>query len=78
MLADALPDGWRLWLDWLELIAPENLTEIRRWNPTPVGTSATSASWDAAGPRRTVGADRVPARNTRSNRYCAARADPTA
>src|SRR5215472_7412263 len=22
--ADVLPDGWRLWIDWLELIAPEN------------------------------------------------------
>jgi SAM-dependent methyltransferase len=28
-LADTLPDGWRLWLDWLRLIAPENATEIR-------------------------------------------------
>ena len=27
--ADVLPDGWRLWLDWLKLIAPDNLTEIR-------------------------------------------------
>src|SRR5262249_42284499 len=27
-LADSLPDGWRSWLDWLELIAPENVTEI--------------------------------------------------
>jgi hypothetical protein len=27
--ADALPDGWRLWVEWLELIAPENLTEIQ-------------------------------------------------
>jgi SAM-dependent methyltransferase len=28
-LADALPDGWRFWLDWLKLVAPDNATEIR-------------------------------------------------
>jgi SAM-dependent methyltransferase len=28
-LADTLPDGWRLWLEWLRLIAPDNVTEIR-------------------------------------------------
>ncbi|HJZ77724.1 MAG TPA: hypothetical protein VKE51_38610, partial [Vicinamibacterales bacterium] len=28
-LADTLPDGWRLWLDWLRIIAPDNVTEIR-------------------------------------------------
>jgi SAM-dependent methyltransferase len=28
-LADTLPDGWRLWRDWLEIIAPDNVTEIR-------------------------------------------------
>jgi SAM-dependent methyltransferase len=28
-VADTLPDGWRLWLDWLTLIAPDNATEIR-------------------------------------------------
>jgi len=27
--ADSLPDGWRLWISWLEQIAPENTTEIR-------------------------------------------------
>lgn len=27
--ADTLPDGWRYWVEWLELIAPENLLEIR-------------------------------------------------
>jgi ubiquinone/menaquinone biosynthesis C-methylase UbiE len=27
--ADTLPDGWRFWLDWLRLIAPDNVTEIR-------------------------------------------------
>jgi SAM-dependent methyltransferase len=26
---DTLPDGWRLWVDWLQLVAPENTTEIR-------------------------------------------------
>ena len=26
-LADTLPDGWRFWLDWLKVIAPENVTE---------------------------------------------------
>jgi SAM-dependent methyltransferase len=28
-VADRLPNGWRLWLDWLRLIAPDNTTEIR-------------------------------------------------
>jgi SAM-dependent methyltransferase len=28
-LADAMPDGWRFWVDWLGLVAPENVTEIR-------------------------------------------------
>jgi SAM-dependent methyltransferase len=28
-LADTLPDGWRLWRDWLKLIAPDNVTEIQ-------------------------------------------------
>jgi SAM-dependent methyltransferase len=28
-LADTLPDGWRFWLDWLKIIAPENVTEIQ-------------------------------------------------
>ena len=28
-VADTLPDGWRLWLDWLRLIAPDNATEIQ-------------------------------------------------
>ena len=28
-LADTLPDGWRLWRDWLTAIAPDNVTEIR-------------------------------------------------
>jgi len=28
-LADSLPDGWRYWRDWLMLIAPENVAEIR-------------------------------------------------
>ena len=28
-LADTLPDGWRFWLDWLRLIAPDNATEIQ-------------------------------------------------
>ena len=27
-VADTMPDGWRLWLDWLRLIAPDNATEI--------------------------------------------------
>jgi SAM-dependent methyltransferase len=27
--SEALPDGWRLWVDWLRLIAPENVTEIQ-------------------------------------------------
>lgn len=28
-LADALPDGWKLWLEWLKAIAPENQMEIQ-------------------------------------------------
>lgn len=28
-VADTLPDGWRFWLDWLKIIAPENVLEIR-------------------------------------------------
>ena len=28
-LADSLPDGWRFWLDWIKLIAPENVAEIQ-------------------------------------------------
>jgi SAM-dependent methyltransferase len=28
-VADALPDGWRFWLDWIKLIAPTNEKEIR-------------------------------------------------
>jgi len=28
-VADTLPDGWRLWLEWLRLIAPDNVAEIR-------------------------------------------------
>jgi cyclopropane fatty-acyl-phospholipid synthase-like methyltransferase len=28
-VADTLRDGWRLWLDWLRLIAPDNATEIQ-------------------------------------------------
>ena len=28
-VADVLSDGWRLWLDWLRLVAPDNGTEIR-------------------------------------------------
>lgn len=27
--ADTLPDGWRLWLDWLGMIAPDNVEEAR-------------------------------------------------
>jgi cyclopropane fatty-acyl-phospholipid synthase-like methyltransferase len=28
-VADALPDGWRYWRDWLKLVAPDNEKEIR-------------------------------------------------
>lgn len=28
-VADTLPDGWRFWLDWLRIIAPENVKEIQ-------------------------------------------------
>jgi SAM-dependent methyltransferase len=27
--ADTMPDGWRFWLDWHRLIAPDNLDEIK-------------------------------------------------
>lgn len=27
-LADTLPDGWRLWLDWHKAVAPDNAEEI--------------------------------------------------
>ena len=27
--ADTMPDGWRLWLDWHKLIAPDNAAEIQ-------------------------------------------------
>ena len=29
VVADTLPDGWRFWLDWIKVIAPGNVTEIR-------------------------------------------------
>ena len=29
VLADTLHDGWRFWLDWMKIIAPQNVTEIR-------------------------------------------------
>jgi SAM-dependent methyltransferase len=28
-LADAMPDGWKLWLEWHKAIAPDNLMEIQ-------------------------------------------------
>ena len=28
-LADNMPDGWQLWLEWHKLVAPENLVEIQ-------------------------------------------------
>ena len=28
-LADIMPEGWQLWLDWLRALAPENTTEIK-------------------------------------------------
>jgi ubiquinone/menaquinone biosynthesis C-methylase UbiE len=28
-LADTMPDGWQLWLDWHRVIAPDNATEIK-------------------------------------------------
>jgi cyclopropane fatty-acyl-phospholipid synthase-like methyltransferase len=28
-VADSLADGWRYWLEWLKLIAPDNVTEVR-------------------------------------------------
>jgi SAM-dependent methyltransferase len=31
-VADTLPEGWRLWLEWLTVVAPDNATEIRALN----------------------------------------------
>src|SRR6516165_9981776 len=28
-LADTMPDGWQLWLDWHRIVAPNNATEIK-------------------------------------------------
>ena len=28
-LADSMPEGWRVWLEWQAVVAPENLVEIR-------------------------------------------------
>lgn len=28
-LADSMPDGWRVWLEWQAVVAPKNLVEIR-------------------------------------------------
>lgn len=28
-LAETMPDGWKLWLDWQRTIAPDNVTEIK-------------------------------------------------
>ena len=28
-IADTMPDGWRVWLDWQKMIAPDNQTEIK-------------------------------------------------
>jgi SAM-dependent methyltransferase len=28
-LSDAMPDGWKFWLQWQNIVAPENLVEIR-------------------------------------------------
>jgi hypothetical protein len=30
--ADTLPEGWRLWREWVELVAPENRLEIDTLN----------------------------------------------
>lgn len=29
VVADTLPEGWRFWLDWLQIIAPQNESEIQ-------------------------------------------------
>jgi hypothetical protein len=28
-LADTMPDGWQLWLDWHKVLAPDNQVEIK-------------------------------------------------
>jgi hypothetical protein len=28
-IADTMPDGWRLWIDWQRAVAPDNSTEIQ-------------------------------------------------
>src|SRR5437588_4066216 len=34
-VADTLSDGWRFWLDWLGLVAPDNATEARALETDP-------------------------------------------
>jgi hypothetical protein len=76
-LADALPNGWRLWVDWLELIAPESVTEMQ---------ALEADSGSHLGYVRVVGRCRAeaqlsepivsgPPRNTRKSRSCAVRCD---
>jgi hypothetical protein len=28
-LADTMPEGWRFWLQWQDVVAPENVVELR-------------------------------------------------
>jgi hypothetical protein len=28
-LADSMPEGWRFWLQWQDVVAPDNLVELR-------------------------------------------------
>jgi len=45
-LADSMPEGWKFWLQWQNVIAPENLVEIRAIESDAGGTSVTFALSD--------------------------------
>ncbi len=55
--ADTLPDGWRFWVDWLKLVAPDNTAEVRALEADAggylgyvrvVGRRAEAPLWDPA------------------------------
>jgi SAM-dependent methyltransferase len=47
-MADTMPDGWKLWLDWQHATCPNNQTGSTRSPPITDGTSATSVPSPAA------------------------------
>ena len=48
-LADTMPDGWKVWLDWHRAVAPDNATEIKAIEADGGGISATFVSSVVAG-----------------------------